>query len=59
MLFVDVVRPLRFPASTLNIAVLKAIGFSPFVQDAKRRHNAWERRFEALKGSSAGPSSHR
>jgi ornithine lipid ester-linked acyl 2-hydroxylase len=49
VLFVDVVRPLRFPASAFNGAVLKAIGFSPFIQDAKRRHNAWERRFEALK----------
>ncbi len=50
VLFVDVVRPLRFPASAFNAAVLKAIGVSPFIQDAKRRHNAWERRFEALKG---------
>jgi ornithine lipid ester-linked acyl 2-hydroxylase len=51
VLFVDVVRPLRFPASALNSVVLKAIGVSPFVQDAKRRHTAWERRFEALRGA--------
>ena len=50
VLFVDVIRPLRFPASAFNDAVLRAIGISPFIQDAKRRHNAWERRFEALKG---------
>lgn len=53
VLFVDVVRPLRFPASAFNDAVLKAIGVSPFIQDAKRRHNAWERRFEALKADRA------
>jgi ornithine lipid ester-linked acyl 2-hydroxylase len=58
VLFVDVVRPLRFPASALNGAVLKAIGVSPFIQDAKRRHNAWERRFEALKAG-RDPASHR
>ena len=46
----DVIRPLRFPASLLNRAVIKAISVSPFVQDAKRRHLAWERRFEAVRG---------
>jgi beta-hydroxylase len=49
VLFVDFVRPLRFPASLLNWLVLQAIAFSPFIGDAKRRHNDWEQRFEALK----------
>jgi beta-hydroxylase len=49
VLFVDFVRPLRFPASAVNWLVLKAIAFSPFIGDAKRRQNDWERRFESLK----------
>jgi beta-hydroxylase len=46
VLFVDVIRPLREPMKTLNALVIKAIAFSPFIQDAKRRHRAWEQRFE-------------
>lgn len=49
VLFVDFVRPLRFPASAVNWLVLQAIAFSPFIGDAKRRHNDWEQRFENLK----------
>jgi ornithine lipid ester-linked acyl 2-hydroxylase len=49
VLFVDFVRPLRFPASAVNWLVLKAIAFSPFIGDAKRRQSDWEKRFEALK----------
>jgi beta-hydroxylase len=49
VLFVDFVRPLRPPARWLNAAVLWAIAFSPFIGDAKRRHNDWEKTFEALK----------
>jgi hypothetical protein len=45
VLFVDVVRPLREPMRTFNAAVIKAIGWSPFIQDAKRRHRDWERRY--------------
>ncbi len=48
VLFMDVVRPLRRPAADLNRALIRAIAVSPFVTDAKRRHEAWERRFEAL-----------
>ena len=51
VLFVDVKRPLRGPARWLNEVVLKGIGFSPFIQDAKARHNAWERRFEKMRGA--------
>jgi beta-hydroxylase len=49
VLFVDFVRPLRFPASLLNAVVLKAIAISPFIQDAKGRQQSWEKRFEAIK----------
>src|SRR5271156_6181092 len=45
VLFVDVLRPLPFPESAINTAIVKAIGYSPFVLDAKRNQEAWERRF--------------
>jgi ornithine lipid ester-linked acyl 2-hydroxylase len=47
VLFLDVVRPLRFPMNLVNAVVLTAIAYSPFVADAKRRHLAWEARFAA------------
>jgi beta-hydroxylase len=49
VLFVDFVRPLRFPASAVNRLVLWGIAWSPFIGDAKRRQADWEQRFEALK----------
>jgi beta-hydroxylase len=45
VLFVDVLRPLPEPESTLNRLIVKAIGHSPFVLDAKRNQEAWERRY--------------
>jgi len=45
VLFVDVLRPLPFPDSAINDAIVKLIGYSPFVLDAKRNQEAWERRF--------------
>jgi beta-hydroxylase len=45
VLFVDVLRPLPFLESLINRAIVKAIGYSPFVLDAKRNQEAWERRF--------------
>jgi beta-hydroxylase len=53
VLFVDFVRPLSFPVNVINALVLKAIAFSPFIGDAKRRHLDWEKRFETLKASRA------
>lgn len=52
VLFVDVIRPLRPPADQLNRALIWAIGHSPFIQDSKNRHQAWEDRFEALRRGS-------
>lgn len=49
VLFADVVRPLRFPARALNDGLIWAIGRSPYIQDSRQRHEAWERRFEALR----------
>jgi beta-hydroxylase len=45
VLFVDVLRPLPFPESAVNWLIVKAIGLSPFVLDAKRNQEAWERRY--------------
>ena len=42
VLFVDVLRPLPFPESAINRLIVKAIGYSPFVLDAKRNQEAWE-----------------
>ena len=52
-MFVDFIRPMRAPASWLNAVVLKLIAFSPFIQDAKARHNAWEKRFEQVRDRAA------
>jgi beta-hydroxylase len=49
VLFVDVVRPLRPPADQLNRALIAAIGHSPYIRDARHRHEAWEQRFERLR----------
>jgi aspartyl/asparaginyl beta-hydroxylase (cupin superfamily) len=53
VLFVDVLRPLPPPWSTLNKLIVKAIGYSPFVLDAKRNQEAWEKRFLARKAAMA------
>ena len=47
VLFVDVLRPLPAPWKRINELIVKAIGYSPFVLDAKRNQEAWEKRFEA------------
>jgi ornithine lipid ester-linked acyl 2-hydroxylase len=54
VLFVDVVRPLPFPESLVNRLIIKTIGISPFVQDAKRNHAAWERRYLDYRRARAG-----
>jgi beta-hydroxylase len=47
VLFVDVLRPLPSPWDQINRAIVRAIGYSPFVLDAKRNQEAWERRYRA------------
>jgi beta-hydroxylase len=57
VLFVDVLRPLPVPESAINRAIIKAIGFSPFVLDAKRNQEAWERRYlERKRAATAEPA---
>jgi beta-hydroxylase len=45
VLFIDVLRPLPFPESAINRLIVRAIALSPFVLDAKRNQEAWERRY--------------
>lgn len=45
VLFVDFVKPLRFPANVLNWLILNIAAFSPFVQEGHDRHREWERSF--------------
>jgi ornithine lipid ester-linked acyl 2-hydroxylase len=53
VLFVDVMRPLPFPESLINWLIVKTIGLSPFVLDAKRNQEAWERGFLERRSSDA------
>ncbi len=56
VLFIDVIRPLRPPFEQVNRGLIWAIGHSPFIQDSRQRHRAWEQRFETLRagGRSGG-----
>ena len=47
VLFVDFVKPLRFPANLLNWLILNLAVFTPFVREGMDNHKAWERRFYA------------
>jgi len=44
VLFLDIIRPLRFPGSLLNRIVIRLIRWSPFIQDAVRNQRALEYR---------------
>ena len=48
VLFMDVLRPLRFPMAGVNRFIIKAIAASPFITDAKKNHEAWEQRMDEL-----------
>lgn len=45
ILFMDVVRPMPFPLSAINEGIIRLIGLSPFVQDARRNQEQWEEKF--------------
>lgn len=48
VLFLDIVRPFRFPLSLINWTVNRLIALSPIVQVAKGNHQSWEKQFEAM-----------
>jgi beta-hydroxylase len=57
VLFVDVLRPLPEPEAAINRLIVKAIGYSPFVLDAKRNQQAWEERFVERRRASESAAS--
>src|SRR5581483_894904 len=56
VLFVDVLRPLPFPERLINELIVKAIGISPFIRDAKRNQEAWERRYRERRAAASRSS---
>jgi aspartyl/asparaginyl beta-hydroxylase (cupin superfamily) len=47
VLFVDFVKPMRFPANLLNRLLISLASVSPFVRDCKERQREWEASFHA------------
>jgi beta-hydroxylase len=47
VLFVDFVKPLRFPASFLNWLLLHVAMFTPFIREGSENQRKWEQRFYA------------
>jgi len=45
VLFVDFVKPLRFPARFVNWLLMNLAVFTPFIQEGMENHKAWEKRF--------------
>jgi ornithine lipid ester-linked acyl 2-hydroxylase len=45
VLFVDFMKPLRFPANVINRLLLGLALFSPFLREARGNLRSWERRF--------------
>ena len=54
ILFVDFVRPLRFPANVMNWIVLHAAVFTPYIQEGHENHREWERSFHRSPKSMSG-----
>jgi ornithine lipid ester-linked acyl 2-hydroxylase len=53
VLFVDFVKPLRFPASVLNWALLRLAVFTPYLREGNDTLRRWEPRFQdAANGAS-------
>jgi beta-hydroxylase len=46
VLFLDIVRPLRFPMKAVNALILKVIAWSPFIRDAEANYKRWEEEFD-------------
>ena len=45
VLFVDFVKPMRFPGDFLNWLLLHLAVFTPFIREGTENHKAWEKRF--------------
>ncbi|MEM7593953.1 MAG: aspartyl/asparaginyl beta-hydroxylase domain-containing protein [Cyanobacteria bacterium P01_A01_bin.83] len=44
VLFLDVVRPMSFPASLLNQLLITLIRWSPFIRDAEKNQQKWDQK---------------
>ena len=47
VLFVDFIKPLRFPANLMNWALLHLAVFTPFIRESGDNQRAWEKKFYA------------
>jgi beta-hydroxylase len=45
VLFVDFVKPLRFPGNLVNWLLMNLAMFTPFIQEGVEKHKAWEKKF--------------
>ncbi|MCK5710814.1 MAG: aspartyl/asparaginyl beta-hydroxylase domain-containing protein [Deltaproteobacteria bacterium] len=45
VLFVDFVRPVKFPFNLFNKLVVSAAAFAPFTREAEIKHKEWEKKF--------------
>lgn len=52
VLFLDVVRPMSFPASLLNHLLINLIRWSPFIRDAHKNQQQWDRKIAKVFGRS-------
>lgn len=48
VLFMDIVRPCKFPVSWLNNLVIFLIRWSPFIQDARRNQVKWDPKIKKI-----------
>ena len=46
VLFLDVLRPLPTPLALLNQSIIKMVSYSPYVQDARKNFQDWEKKLE-------------
>jgi ornithine lipid ester-linked acyl 2-hydroxylase len=48
VLFLDVIRPMRFPVSILNRLMIQIIAWSPYIQSCKSSFRTWDKRLESI-----------
>ncbi|MDX1636727.1 MAG: aspartyl/asparaginyl beta-hydroxylase domain-containing protein [Balneolaceae bacterium] len=46
VLFMDIMRPMKFPASAINKMIYNTIRHTGYIQDAKKNQEVWEEKFE-------------
>lgn len=45
ILFMDVIRPMQFPASMVNSLIINSIKHTGYIQDAKKNQEMWEEKY--------------